>query len=282
MAPRRLRCAGSSACCIAQSKEPGDKTVVIDRTEELLNIKEAARLLSVSEVSLRRWTDSGRLPCIRVGARRERRFRRADLLSVSTSQPRNSGQPAASPSRPRETRVDLEGLAIDYSNHLCALYESDPGRRKMALPFLADGLRNGDFCVVVARPEVRADLYDRLCRGDSACERAVRENQLRLWDGFACAKDALDAFERAFLEALGEGFKAMRVVGDMAWFFDMGMTFEELERFEVAYNHKLAHSYPVVSLCLYDVRRFTGRDILGALRSHSDTFKYPLERFLGP
>jgi len=44
---------------------------------EYLNIEQAARLLNVSETSLRRWTNSGRLACLRVGRRRERRFRRA-------------------------------------------------------------------------------------------------------------------------------------------------------------------------------------------------------------
>ena len=35
----------------------------------LLNIKQAPALLNVSEIPLRRWTDTGRLACVRVGAR---------------------------------------------------------------------------------------------------------------------------------------------------------------------------------------------------------------------
>lgn len=46
---------------------------------ELLDISEAAQFLNVSETSLRRWTNDGLLPCLRIGRRRERRFRRADL-----------------------------------------------------------------------------------------------------------------------------------------------------------------------------------------------------------
>src|SRR3989442_10562052 len=48
--------------------------------DELLDIKQAAQFLGVSETSLRRWTNAGLLACLRVGRRRERRFRRADLL----------------------------------------------------------------------------------------------------------------------------------------------------------------------------------------------------------
>src|SRR6266550_2581325 len=57
---------------------------------ELLDIAQAAALLNVSETSLRRWTNSGQLPCLRVGRRRERRFRRGDLMAFME-------QPTAAP-----------------------------------------------------------------------------------------------------------------------------------------------------------------------------------------
>jgi excisionase family DNA binding protein len=55
--------------------------------EALLDISEAARFLRVSETSLRRWTNAGHLGCLRVGRRRERRFRRADLLAFLEHHP---------------------------------------------------------------------------------------------------------------------------------------------------------------------------------------------------
>ena len=42
---------------------------------------DVAELLGVSVNTVRRWTDAGRLACLRVGMKRERRFRRADLLA---------------------------------------------------------------------------------------------------------------------------------------------------------------------------------------------------------
>src|SRR5207249_7233940 len=49
---------------------------------EWLDIAQAAALLRVSEASLRRWTNGGRLPCRRIGGRRGRRFPRAGLMGV--------------------------------------------------------------------------------------------------------------------------------------------------------------------------------------------------------
>ena len=56
-------------------------------SEPLLDIEQAARFLNVSETSLRRWTNDGRLACLRVGRRRERRFRRSDLLAFMENEP---------------------------------------------------------------------------------------------------------------------------------------------------------------------------------------------------
>ena len=49
--------------------------------QRFLTIAEAAEFLQVSETSLRRWTNSGKLRCFRVGGRSERRFLKEDLLA---------------------------------------------------------------------------------------------------------------------------------------------------------------------------------------------------------
>lgn len=53
--------------------------------DRLLGIKDAARFLSVSVTSLRRWSDSGEVPCYRVGKAGHRRFRQSDLLAYLES-----------------------------------------------------------------------------------------------------------------------------------------------------------------------------------------------------
>jgi excisionase family DNA binding protein len=47
--------------------------------ERLFDIKDAAEFLNVSEMTIRRWTNSGKLKCYRVGGKRERRFHKSDL-----------------------------------------------------------------------------------------------------------------------------------------------------------------------------------------------------------
>ena len=51
---------------------------------------------------------------------------------------------------------------------------------------------------------------------------------------------------------------------------------------EQRYGFSLARRFPVVALCQYDVRVFSGTAVLGALKCHEDTFRFPLSRFLSP
>jgi transcriptional repressor of dcmA and dcmR len=107
------------------------------------------------------------------------------------------------------------------------------------------------------------------------------ENGLFDLDGMSSGAEIYDFLEESFLNASKHGIHKLRVLGDMAWFLHKGMGIDELHEFETRYNAGLGHRFPVVSLCQYDVREFSGAAVLGALKCHEDTFRYPLTRFLG-
>ena len=132
--------------------------MVLDRAitqqPELLDIAQAAAFLHVSPMSLRRWTNSGRLSCFRIGGRRERRFRRADLLALLE----RSGEPTGAPQAP---------------GHLCGLYTSMAARERRAAAFLAQGLEAGGTCFLAAEAVVRERVLARLARDWPAARAAV-------------------------------------------------------------------------------------------------------------
>src|SRR5258707_1137605 len=84
--------------------------------QRFLTISEAAGFLHVSEVSLRRWTNSGKLRCFRVGGRNERRFLVEDLIAFMPSE---DIQP--------EQRVDEaeDDTTIDYTERHISLFFRD-------------------------------------------------------------------------------------------------------------------------------------------------------------
>jgi len=228
--------------------------VATDR-EDLLDIKQAAQFLNVSETSLRRWTNDGRLACYRVGRKRERRFRRADLLAFLETQP-------------------VEG------SHRCALYESDQRGAAQAAAFLGEGLRPGTVSYLVATPPARERVLAQLESRGASLREDLQAGRLVLVDPAASGGGQYGYFETAFATAISGGAGALRLVGDMTWCLERGMTPDEIVAFEAAYDRRFGNGRPIVSLCLYDVRRFSSLSLLHALQGHPDTFRYPAEQWL--
>jgi hypothetical protein len=68
-------------------------------------------------------------------------------------------------------------------------------------------------------------------------------------------------------------------LGDI-WGLARYVSREELLEYETAYDQRIARRFPVVTLCQYDVRRFSSLAVLDALKAHRDSFHYPAERVL--
>ncbi|NNF76613.1 MAG: helix-turn-helix domain-containing protein [Rhizobiales bacterium] len=250
-------------------------TLQPDQNSELLNIKEAAALLKVSEASLRRWTNAGRLACMRLGAKRERRFKREDLMAFMED--RDAHQ-APAPRRPSE--VLLEGVAIEYGNHICTLYENDLGRLKWSVPFIQDGLRNGEGCLLIATKAVRDEVLAHIGEVWDGVPEAIEKGQLIQSDGIPDGEAMCRFVEQSVMAATRAGMRSFRLLGDMSWCLELGMSYDDLLAYEVRYNHDIARRFPLVSVCQYDVRDFSGPAVLNALKCHEDTFNYSLSRFL--
>jgi len=245
----------------------------------LLNIKEAAAFLKVSEASLRRWTNSGRLACLRLGAKRERRFRIEDLTSFLEAR---AGEAAAAPQpvrADRATEVVLEGVSIAYGRHICTLYETPLGRLRWSVPFLQDGLKSGDCCFLVATPAAQEEILSHVREDYDGLDEAIARGQLILTNGIADGEAMCRFVERSIVMATRKSYRSFRLLGDMSWCLALGMTQEELFAYEHRFNREIGHSFPLVSVCQYDARDFTGPAILNALKCHEDTFDYPLARF---
>lgn len=264
-------------CGINLVEEDRLVTAHSDTNSELLNIKEAAAVLKVSEASLRRWTNAGLLACMRLGAKRERRFRREDLMLFLE----NRDAPVVTPqttSRPSE--VLLEGVTIEYGSHICTLYENDLGRLKWSVPFLVDGLRNGDGCFLIGTKATRNEILGHVKAAWDGVPKAIETGQLIQSDGIPDGEAMCRFVEHSIFMATRGGLRSFRLLGDMTWCLALGMSQDELFAYERQFNHEIGHRFPMVSVCQYDARDFSGPAVLNALKCHEDTFNYPLSRFL--
>lgn len=248
--------------------------------EELLDIEQAARFLNVSETSLRRWTNSGRLACLRVGRRRERRFRRKDLVAFMEDQPRAERTNHGDGVRPAVHHVSIGGIPVPYGAHLAGVHATDRARTQLAAAFLADGFRRGSVCFVVGEPRCTEEIVALLAGGHPAVRAEIEAGRLVAAAGAGSPRAQMDWFAARFLAATASGADSIRVVVDM-WSQAQAMGKATLPGLEAEYDRVIARRFPVVTLCQYDARRFTGLEILAALKGHGDSFRYPVERLVG-
>jgi len=248
----------------------------------LLDIGQAAELLNVSETSLRRWTNSGRLPCLRVGQRRERRFQRGDLLAFLEAQPSdiNAGGGDAGPVKHGDL-WDLSAgpVTVMHGSHLCGLYASGSGRIMLAVPFLLDGLHEGSVCFLVASLRARNKILKSLTKKRPSLQEDISAERLIASDYQASPRAQYSYFRELIEKKASEGAPSFRVLGDL-WGFRSHVSKESIVEHEAAYDRLIARKYRVVTICLYDVRKFSGVEILNALKEHVDMFRYPVEKEL--
>jgi excisionase family DNA binding protein len=243
-------------------------------SDRLLNTAEAARVLRVSQASVRRWSDSGLLEARRIGRRRERRFKQRDL--------ENFLKPESSATRTRpEREVYIGGTRVPTHGHLATFYDSDEGRLRLTIPFLREGLLLGQPCFLVAEGALQ-DAYLVALRREKGIDidAAIDNGSFRIVAGPGIDVEAALAFwSQSMSEALAGGPTLIRVAGEMASERTLCPTDDEMIKYEVAYN-LIAKRFPTVTLCQYDVRAFGGETIFDALRAHPDLYELGLASFL--
>jgi excisionase family DNA binding protein len=242
----------------------------------LLNTKEAARFLRVSEASIRRWSDSGLLPARRLGPRRERRFDLSELERYLGNGPDNRQSPVRSPEA-----VTIGGASVPLRSHFAPIYSSDLGGLRLTVPFLADGLRAGQPCFLVASGPVLQRYATALTEDQRIdFEKATSSGQLVVMDGpGATAVESIANWEEKFSRALGGGPTTIRVVGEMACERRLFASDAEMIAYDEAYD-LMTRRFPAVTLCPYDAREFDGETILRVLKAHPDMFQQHLGLFL--
>jgi transcriptional repressor of dcmA and dcmR len=257
---------------------------------ELLDIGQAAAFLNVSEASLRRWTNSGRLACLRVGRRRERRFRREDLLGFLEGHTSEmaarfahvvgaSLEPLGDNGAGKVAGLREGPVTVTHGSHLCGIYDTDLGRLTLVVPFLLDGLNEGSVCFLVGQPRVRNEILKQLKKRRPSLQADIDAGYL-LQSEYHAGSRAQTKYYRALLdEKVAKGAQSFRVIGDM-WGMRSKTSEESLVEYEADYDRLIARNYPVVTTCIYDARRFSGVELLNALKGHRDIFRFPLERAL--
>lgn len=152
--------------------------------------------------------------------------------------------------------------------HVCGLCDGDPGRRKLIVSFLRDGLKRGDRCLLVAPAEGQSEVLSEIDRD------ANGSGQLVVCDGTDSPDTFVALVKRLWHEAKEAG-PTLRIAGDMTWILAKKLPIHDWLDIERRLD-ALARQPSLTMLCVYDARRFSSGDFLRALKCHSDHARHPV------
>jgi excisionase family DNA binding protein len=242
--------------------------------QRFLTISEAAEFLHVSEISLRRWTNSGKLRCFRVGGRNERRFLIEDLLAfMPQTRTENEAEQGVQSSSVSSNEQE-EWIA--HEHHICLFFNNPDEQWEMMRPYLLAHLSANEPVLYIQDGTPVERLMELLRAEGLPLEELIARGLLRvlpptqayLLSGSFDAHRMVAFMELAIRGALEAGYKRMFITGEMTWSLAGVPGSEQMMSYE-GWLNPLIEKYPGVTIvCQYDLKRFKGPSILDALLTH--------------
>src|SRR4030081_3581871 len=121
--------------------------------------------------------------------------------------------------------VRLFGEYLDEGMHICTFFRTSAERYRVLMPFVREGMEQGDRAFHIVNPSVRSEHAHRIAEAGIDAARAEVEGQLEIigWDeahlrGGSFNQSAMLALLPALLnDGRTRGFSITRFIADMAW-----------------------------------------------------------------
>jgi excisionase family DNA binding protein len=234
--------------------------------EKLLNVKQAAELLNVSEMTVRRWTNAGLLACFRIGRKRERRFYPSDIqqfIEGKTASPKTEKKASGIPAR--RVALGFGGLDVPDGTHMAHMYADVSEALEVQALFLRQGIQNRETVMVVSPQHHREQLLSNLKQDGLNVAALIRQNRLIHGSGKQTPQEMAEYIFHAAASARGR----FRLVGDMSWTAQKKWSEENLRALEESTNTRLSPGS--LFMCQYSLRDFFGTQTMMALETHACT-----------
>ena len=223
--------------------------------DNLLTIKQAAEFLHVSEMSLRRWTNAGKLKCYRVGKKKERRFRMEDLLDYL------------------EGTVDEIPLGFDdfrapKAAHIVHFYSNETESLDLGARFVKQGLDRGELVLVMTPEDRRARLLQAVEDLGVLTSVFLEQGVLTVLGGKE-DPHAQAGLVDEFLSKAGS-MNGFRLLGDMVWTKVHNWSLDQIYTLEQLTNRQRVDQNALF-FCQYDTGSFSADGAFMAMQAHDHT-----------
>ncbi len=174
---------------------------------------------------------------------------------------------------PESTNASNETVTITRGDHLVGLYATDNERLALAVPFLLDGLREGSVCFLIGPVSSMNEILAALRKSRPEIDAEIARGRVIAAEHQRSPRDQYEFFEGVMSSAERAGLNSFRLFADMIG-AQQHMSFEQVRDLEQGFDEAVVHKHHIAALCAYDVRKFSGIELLGALRSHRGAVRY--------
>jgi hypothetical protein len=168
-----------------------------------------------------------------------------------------------------------EDLSESQRSHICAFFRTSDERYRVLMPFIREGMEQGDKAVHIINPSVRSQHTQRISEAGIDAARAEVEGQLEIvgWydgplrGGRFNQSEWLASLPVVLKNGRTQGFPITRLIADMAWLLNDPEARDRALEFECRANLAIPKAGDV-AICAYDLDKFGAAMVVDALRTH--------------
>ena len=166
-------------------------------------------------------------------------------------------------------------LHFTWGDHICTIFENRGQQMSVMVPFMVQGIQEGQRCVWASPEPAAAAFREELMKAGADLPTLEASGQLiiipavdyYLHDGVFEPEKTLELAELLYEDSVRSGYTGIRATGDVSWLEGDPVDLELWEGYERTFTERL-RGKRVVTVCQYDQRRFSGAYVVAALHTH--------------
>ncbi len=176
-------------------------------------------------------------------------------------------------------QLGIGDYSCNWGAHICGLYESEEERDEIILGFLSKGDLSGDlqlYCPDEQTPEMFKEKYYHACPecqghvDDPNVFQILNSKDLYYPNGTFSPREMDTGLNNFYAESQKNGKRNIRATAEMSWALKAIPGIEHLMAYESRLNYFIPGK-PWISICLYNVNRFSASIVMNVLRTHPFT-----------
>ena len=182
-------------------------------------------------------------------------------------------------SNQEKLELGFGGYSCNWGLHICGLYETEEERDEIVMGFLHEGDLNNDLQMYCPVERSQEDFVADYKLRFPECSRHIDNPEvfsissakdLYYPDGTFSPKSMDIGLTEFYKESQKNGKRNIRASAEMVWALQAIPGIEHLMAYESRLNYFIPEK-PWISICLYNITKFSGKIIMNVLRTHPYT-----------